>query len=96
MKSKPPRKLGDIISSILSERGYLVPCLEIEVVGKWPSIVGETIARVTQCTEARDGLLYVKVSSSAWRQELMFVKQEILKKIKQTTRCSTIRDILFY
>lgn len=96
MKHEPPRKLGDIINSVLSERGYLNACLEVDVVQKWPHIVGEAVAKVTECTDAREGVLYVRVSSSAWRQEISFVKQEILNKIREKTRCTTIRDIVFY
>jgi len=94
-KRKAPQKLGDIMHSVLSERGYLDSCYEAEVIKKWSIIVGERIAQVTECTEIRDGIIYIKVSSASWRQELSFLKKEIIEKIKNETRCAKIKDIIF-
>jgi predicted nucleic acid-binding Zn ribbon protein len=91
-----PEKLGSIIDSILSERGYSTICKEYDVVSKWKDIVGEKIASVTECTRTENGKLYVKVSSSSWRNEIVYLKAEILKKVKKETGCSTIYDIVFY
>ncbi len=96
MKKQTPQKLGDILSSVLAKRGYLVSGYEAEIKQQWPSLVGERIAEVSECTEMRDDVLYVRVSAASWRQELSFLKKEILKKIKEKTRCKSIRDIIFY
>lgn len=96
MKSKSPQKVGEIVRSVLSERGYLKQCLEVEIIKRWPDIVGERISNVTECTDARDGVLYVRVFSSSWRNEISFLKKEIIDKIKKETRCKTIKDIIFY
>ena len=96
MKKKKPQKLGDIVRSVLSERGYLKQCLEAEIISKWPDLVGERIAEVTECTDVRSGVIYVKVSSSSWRNEISFLKKEIMDKVKKETRCKTIKDILFH
>lgn len=95
-KKRQPKKLGLIIESILSDRGYLVNCLEAEVIQKWQSIVGERIAGVTECNDVNDGIVYVKVSSSAWRQEISYLKGEIIHKIREKTHCKSIKDIKFY
>ena len=95
MKKKKPQKLGDIVRSVLSERGYLKQCLEAEIISKWPDLVGERIAEVTECTDVRNGIIYVRVFSSSWRNEISFLKKEIMDKIKKETRCKTIKDIMF-
>jgi predicted nucleic acid-binding Zn ribbon protein len=95
MKKRKPQKLGDIVRSVLSERGYLKQCLEAEIITRWPELVGEKIAEVAECTDVRDGIIYVTVSSSSWRNEISFLKKEIMDKIKKETRCNTIKDILF-
>jgi predicted nucleic acid-binding Zn ribbon protein len=91
-----PQKVGQILENILSERGYLVPCREWQVVYDWPRLVGERIASVSKCERVEDGILYVRVSSACWRQEIIFIKEEILKVIKNETDCKTIKDIVFY
>ncbi len=96
MKKQTPQKLGDILSSVLAKRGYLTPSYEAEIKREWPSLVGEKIAEVSECTEMRGGVLYVRVSVASWRQELSFLKKEILKKIKEKTRCKSINEIIFF
>lgn len=93
---KSPEKIGNLLDSILSERGYKTICKEYDVISKWKEIVGEKIALVTECTRIEDGKLYVKVSSSSWRNEIVYLKTEILKKIKKDTDCTTVFDIVFY
>jgi predicted nucleic acid-binding Zn ribbon protein len=95
-KSTPFIKLADVMKSVLTDRGYLNPCLEAEVAHKWPEIVGQKLAQVTECTRTEDQILYVHVINSAWRQEITFLKGEILQKIRAQTRCKTIKDIVFY
>ncbi len=94
-KGKEPKKLGDVMYSVLSERGYLESYFEAEVLRRWRTIVGEKIAQVTECTEIRDRILYVKVSSASWRQELSFFKDEIIEKIKSEIHHARINDIIF-
>ena len=96
MKKKMPQKIGEIVRSVLSERGYLKQCFEVEIIKKWPDIVGERISKVTECTDVRDGVLYVRVFSSSWRNEISFLKKEIIDRIKKETHCKTITDIVFY
>ena len=95
-KSSTPELLGSIIESVLSERGYLAPCRELGVVQAWPLLVGEKLSKATECTRVDNGVLYVRVASSPWRQELSFMKQCLLEKIKRETHCMTIKDIVFY
>lgn len=92
---KPPEKIDSILSDILSERGYLTICKEYDVVSRWKEVVGERISSVTECIRVENGILYVKVFSAAWRQEIVFLKKQILTQIKNTTNCTTITDIVF-
>lgn len=93
---KSPEKISGLIDSILTQKGYMSACKEWDVVAKWNEIVGEKIASVTECTRIEDGRLYVKVFSSSWRNEIVYLKDEIIKKIKLDTDCTSLVDIVFY
>ena len=95
-KQRLPERIGSIVELVLSERGYLTPCRELGVVRAWSLIAGEKLSEVTECSRVEQGVLYVRVVSSPWRQELSFMKQCLLEKIKRETDCTTIRDIVFY
>lgn len=90
-----PEKIGNILENYLSERGYLSVCKEYNVISKWKDIVGEKIASITKCVNVENGVLYVSVESSAWRQELSFLKNDILSKIEEKTKCQSIKNIIF-
>ena len=94
-KKKYPQKIGSIINSIFEEKGYVKIFKEQDVIKMWPEIVGETVAQVTECSDIKDGILYVRVLSSSWRHEISYVKAEILRQIKIKTSCDTILDIVF-
>lgn len=87
-------KVGDILSAVLAESGYLTVARETAIIERWPTIAGAQIAAVTSCERAEDGVLYVRVSSAPWRQELAYQKQPLLDAIHK--ECATIKDILFY
>lgn len=69
--------------------------LQYKVMEEWGTLVGERIARVTNPERVIDGKLVVKVRSSAWRNELTFMKSEIIKKINETLKEEIITDIIF-
>lgn len=92
---KAPEKIDSILGDILSERGYLTICKEYEVVAKWKEIVGKKISEVTECSRVENGIIYVKVFSAAWRQEIVYLKPQLLSQIKRQTDCTTITDIVF-
>jgi hypothetical protein len=95
-KKNLPEKIGTIVDSLLSERGYLVICKELNVVHAWATLVGDQLAGVTECTRVERGILFVRVTSAPWRQEISFMKQLFLSKIHRETGCTTIKDIVFY
>ena len=90
-----PEKLNSILNSFLSSKGYLSSCREFSVISRWKEIVGDSVASVSYCDNVENGILYVKVSSAAWRQELSFLKKNILLKISSSTECCSITDIVF-
>ena len=90
-----PEKLSSVLSTYLSSRGYLSSCREYDVINHWKDIVGDSVASVSFCEGVENGVLYVKVKTSSWRQELSFVKNEILHKIVIKTDCKSIKEIVF-
>lgn len=95
-RSKAPASVGDILDAFLKSTGLDVDVKEWDVVGRWDEIVGDRIAAVTKCGRVEDGILYVKVTTAPWRQELSYMKDAIKEKIANVTECGTIKDIVFY
>jgi predicted nucleic acid-binding Zn ribbon protein len=91
-----PSSVGDILKAVLEDKGYDVVCKEWEVVTNWDRIAGDPIAGVTECGRVDEGVLYVKVMSAPWRNELVYFKDMLKESILRETGCDTIKDIVFY
>ncbi len=61
----------------------------------WRDIVGEQVARKTQPEKLRNRILFIRVSSSPWMQQLQTMKPMLLERIHKTIQGGAIRDIRF-
>lgn len=90
-----PRMLGELIKEFTGQDGISEKLRSYEVVGEWEKIVGDTIGKNTEIVRIENGTLYVQAKNSAWRNELIFVKPSILKKIRENYPTSGVEDIFF-
>lgn len=89
------RRLGDLIKDFTQQAGVSEKLKAYQVVAEWDDIVGQPIGKHTEISRIENGILYVKVTNGAWRNELVFMKPVILKKIKQNYPESGVEDIFF-
>jgi hypothetical protein len=61
----------------------------------WDKAVGDTIAQQAQPAFMRGGVLFVKCASSAWMQQLQFMKGQICAQLNQLLGKEVIKDIRF-
>jgi predicted nucleic acid-binding Zn ribbon protein len=93
---KKIHSLGESLMDLFKTLGVEKKVKQYEVLVKWPAIVGEKIANVTSADKVEGGVLFVKVNSSAWRTELVFLRRQILDKIATTLGSDIITDIRFF
>ena len=68
---------------------------QMEVLERWPQIVGEQIARVTSAERIDGGKLFIHVTRSTWRNELVFLKKALIEKINREMSQEIVKDIIF-
>ncbi|MFO7840748.1 MAG: DUF721 domain-containing protein [Fidelibacterota bacterium] len=66
---------------------------EFEAFQSWNEVVGELIADISVPVRVVNGVLYVSVKNSTWRQELIMQKKQILKKYASRFGPGIIKDI---
>ncbi|MDR2579357.1 MAG: DUF721 domain-containing protein [Chitinispirillales bacterium] len=91
-----PSGINDALGAFFKNTGLDTVFKEWETVVNWQQIAGDRISQVTQCDRVEDGVLYVKVMSAPWRQELTYLKEPLKESIQRETGCETIKDIVFY
>lgn len=87
--------LGAVIDSLTNTLGIKSRLQEYEAVVQWEGIVGERIARMTTASRIVKGILFVKVKTSTWRNELNVRKKEIIEKINRGIGGEVVKDIKF-
>lgn len=92
---KSPRLIKTPIESVLMRLGIGTKLKQYEVLDLWSQIVGEQISKVTNAEILRDGKLFVSVKHSTWRNELVFLKNEIINKINKEMKSEVVKDIIF-
>jgi predicted nucleic acid-binding Zn ribbon protein len=94
-KRNEPRKIGDLLWKVLRKKGYEIPVKEQLILRNWVEIVGAQIAQQTDPVAIENKCLFVKVSNSAWKNELVYFKPEMIKNINDFAGKPVVRDIIF-
>ena len=91
---RKPRKLGDVMSEVLSKSGIADRVAQANVIPEWRSLVGPQIANVTQpLSVTLQGTLFVAVTTNAWMTELSLMEPDLLRRLNQRTGRLSIRKI---
>ena len=99
MQRRQASHVKDIRSSIddlIAGLGIRQKIAEYDAVLQWDSIVGEHIARAASAVKIVKGVLFVKVQSSTWRNELVLRKQEIVGALNTALGGEVVKDIRFH
>ena len=95
MKTSSPKQVDAVLSSVLRELGIGQKIKQLNALELWNDVVGEQIARVTSPERIERGQLVVRVSKAPWRNELMFLKKEIIAKLNNALGEEIVKDIRF-
>lgn len=76
------KTLKDAIESYLKDNQLDHKYKQYKVFNEWPAIVGEFLARKTEPAHIKDHTLYIRVHDAALKQELHFMKGDLIIKLK--------------
>ena len=89
------QQLKSAINRFLKKNGLTKGINQQNAILIWEEIVGKTIAANTAAETVDHGILIVKTANPAWRQELVFKKQDIIERLNAKLGKNTIREIRF-
>jgi predicted nucleic acid-binding Zn ribbon protein len=78
---KNEAKLGDILNALRADPRYKAKLYQKQIENGWQDLMGVWINRETRSIRVRDGELTIKIASSALREELDFMRDQIKEKI---------------
>jgi predicted nucleic acid-binding Zn ribbon protein len=95
MKPSRPKPIESVLSDVLAKLGLGKRLAQWRAVEIWSDVVGEQIARAATADRIDQGKLIVRVNSSVWRNELVFLKADIIKKLNDALGDDIVKDIVF-
>ncbi len=87
--------LNDIISQVLKAQNLEAPLLDKQAEDAWHKVGGDAFKKFTTKVEARKGVLYLSLSSSVVRNELMMAKSLIIKNLNKELGTDVVKDVVF-
>jgi predicted nucleic acid-binding Zn ribbon protein len=95
LRQTKPKLIGNSIQAILSDYGLLPRMKQFDALNLWAEVVGEQIAKVAKAEKIDHGSLIVRVEKPVWRNELIFLKKEIIAKINEMMKEEIVKEIIF-
>lgn len=86
--------LGDALKHFLRNsrlKGY-IQAMQIEDV--WEKLMGKTIARYTDKIQIHGHTLYINTSVAPLRQELLYQKESIMKRVNEELGENIIKEVV--
>lgn len=95
-RTKRTQQVGEALAGYLAHAGLAERVAQADVVLRWPELVGAQVAQAAQAESVTpDGMLYVRVRSSAWRQELSLMTPQIMAKLNAGRKKGRITKIFW-
>jgi predicted nucleic acid-binding Zn ribbon protein len=93
--ARKPQRIGPILEKTLKKMSLDTKLREYEVWNVWDDAVGEYVSRNAQPDFMRNKILYVRVSSSPWMQQLSYMGKEITEALNERLGAPIVEEIRF-
>lgn len=94
MRRSKTISIAEAVSDYIKEMNLGGKLSEVGVIGSWEEIVGKAISSRTTKIYIRDHILYVHLSSSVVRNELLMLRQALIEKLNEKAGSEVVKDIV--
>ena len=95
MRKSNAEAIGLLIRQYMRQNGIESPLNEYRLIQSWNEVVGPAIARYTSDMYIKNQILYVHLTSSVLRQELMMGRELLVKNLNNKVGAQVIVNIIF-
>ena len=98
MKTKAgrePQRVGSILKRSLRDMSLEGKLKAHEVWNVWDGVVGEHVSRHAQPERMRNKILFVRVSTSPWMQQLSYMGEGIVESLNKRLGAPIVEEIRF-
>lgn len=83
MRKSNTQPIQEVIRELLREMKIDRKLKEVGIVSDWESLMGKTVAVRTSRIYIQNRILYIYVTSSVLRNELLMMRQDIIHKLNE-------------
>jgi len=94
MRRSKTISLAEAVKDYIKEMRLEGKLNEVGIINSWEETVGKAIASRTTKIYIRDQVLYVHLSSSVVRSELLMLRQALKEKLNEKAGTEVIKDIV--
>ncbi len=94
MRRSKTLNISVILEELLKKQGLDGKLREHRLLNSWEGLLGKTVAKRTKNLYIKDRTLFVTLSSSVARNELMMIKDELIKKLNEQAGAVLIDNIV--
>lgn len=95
MRRSKAESVGEILNQFLRQEGLETPLNQYRLINNWKEVAGDVVADYTGEIFIKNQTLYVKIKSSALKNELMMMRSELVKKLNASVNAQVITNIVF-
>ena len=94
MRHRKTESIDEVINNYLKSLGIDKKMKEVRIINLWEETVGKSVAKVTTNIFINNKTLYVSLRSSVVRNELMMLRDGIIKALNDKVDDQIITDIV--
>jgi predicted nucleic acid-binding Zn ribbon protein len=83
MRKSNTQPIAQVIRDFLREMRIDRKLKEVNIVSQWESMMGRMVAVRTSQIYIRNGILYIHVTSSVLKNELLMMRQDIIDRLNE-------------
>jgi predicted nucleic acid-binding Zn ribbon protein len=94
MRRSKTISIAEALHDYIREMNFTEKLKEVDVVNSWEEIVGKAISLRTTKIYFKDHILYVHLSSSVVRNELLMLREALRLKINEKAGSEVVKEIV--
>lgn len=94
MRRSKTQKIDELIRQVLKENNLDGRLKEYELINSWEKVIGKNVANATTDIYIRNRKLFVKVRSSVMRNELLIIRDGLIRALNREVQANIIDDIV--
>lgn len=95
MKRGSLKSISEILRETCREEGLETPLNEYRLIQAWGQLLGSCVRNYTKNLFIKNQILYVTLTSSVLRQELMMNRRTLVHRLNEHVKAQVITNIIF-